>query len=128
MYSQRHSTFSISSTAFWDFCIDNLASSDIPLFVSYILDHTRRQKLPYVGFRQGFAQYLEGLITNKELNDKLMFLALAPIMRPRDMHLQSSISAMSFPTFAATASQSSNWDISPRSLSYLHGVSTVHLI
>ena len=85
MYSQRHNTLSNSSTAFWDFCIDDFASSDIPSFVSYILDHTRQQKLSYIGFSQGSAQCFAALSTNKELNKQLeVFIALAPIMRPRE--------------------------------------------
>jgi len=84
VYSQRHSTLSNSSPAFWDFCIDDLASSDIPSFVSYILSHTGQPKLSYIGFSQGSAQCLAALSANKELNNKLeVFVALAPIMCPR---------------------------------------------
>ncbi|KAF9530668.1 Alpha/Beta hydrolase protein [Crepidotus variabilis] len=83
-YSRNHTTLPVASDAFWDFSIDNLAISDVPSSVSYVLECTKQPKLSYIGFSQGSAQAFAALSVNSKLNQQVnIFIALAPIMRPK---------------------------------------------
>lgn len=82
-YSQNHIGKKAKSSNFWDFSIDDFARYDIPNSIDFILDHTKAEKLSYIGFSQGTAQAFAALSLHPELNDKIgVFVALAPIMRP----------------------------------------------
>ncbi|KAF8586837.1 alpha/beta-hydrolase [Ramaria rubella] len=85
-YSKKHTTHNPSSTAFWDFSIDDFCLYDIPDSIKYVLDTTRAESLSYVGFSQGTAQAFAALGVHPYLNEKVnLFIALAPAMSPRGL-------------------------------------------
>ncbi|EDN02809.1 triacylglycerol lipase [Histoplasma capsulatum] len=82
-YSKKSIFHSPSSTAFWDFSIDQFAFHDIPDSIEYILSVTSQKSLSYIGFSQGTAQAFATLSIHPTLNQKInLFIALAPAMSP----------------------------------------------
>ncbi|KAI9729879.1 MAG: cholesterol esterase [Cirrosporium novae-zelandiae] len=82
-YSKKSTLHSPTSTAFWDFSIDQFAFYDIPDSINYILSTTGQPSLSYIGFSQGTAQALAALSTHPSLNKKVnVFIGLAPAMSP----------------------------------------------
>lgn len=82
-YSKKHISHSPSSTAFWNFSIDDFALYDIPDTIEYILYIANLKELAYIGFSQGSAQAFATFSINPALNKKVrLFIALAPAMAP----------------------------------------------
>ncbi|EAS31241.1 triglyceride lipase-cholesterol esterase [Coccidioides immitis RS] len=86
-YSKKSTTHSPSSTAFWNFSMDQFAFHDIPDSIDYILSVTSQTSLSYVGFSQGTAQAFATLSIHPGLNQKVnVFIGLAPAMSPAGLH------------------------------------------
>jgi lysosomal acid lipase/cholesteryl ester hydrolase len=86
-YSQKSTAWSPSSTAFWNFSMDQFAFHDIPDSIDYILSVTSQKSLSYIGFSQGTAQAFATLSIHPTLNRKVdVFIALAPAMSPAGLH------------------------------------------
>ena len=82
-YSKKSIHRSPTSTAFWNFSIDEFAFHDIPDSIAYVLDTTGQASLSYIGFSQGTAQAFASLSIHPKLNDQIsVFIALAPAMSP----------------------------------------------
>lgn len=82
-YSKKSTTTSPSTTAFWDFSMDQFAFHDIPDSIDYILHTTGQKSLTYIGFSQGTAQAFATLSIHPALNSKVdVFIGLAPAMSP----------------------------------------------
>ncbi|PGH16765.1 hypothetical protein AJ80_05080 [Polytolypa hystricis UAMH7299] len=86
-YSKKSTTCAPSSTAFWNFSMDQFAFHDIPDSIEYVLDVTKQKSLSYIGFSQGTAQAFATLSIHPALNQKVdVFIALAPAMSPAGLH------------------------------------------
>jgi lysosomal acid lipase/cholesteryl ester hydrolase len=86
-YSKKSIHHPPTSTAFWDFSMDEFAFHDIPDSIDYILSVTNQPTLSYVGFSQGTAQAFATLSIHPALNDKVnVFIALAPAMSPAGLN------------------------------------------
>ncbi|PGH36600.1 esterase/lipase [[Emmonsia] crescens] len=82
-YSKKSISHAPSSTAFWNFSMDQFAFHDIPDSIEYILSVTSQKALSYIGFSQGTAQAFATLSIHPTLNQKInLFIALAPAMSP----------------------------------------------
>ncbi|KAK2795196.1 cholesterol esterase [Onygenales sp. PD_12] len=82
-YSKKSALYTPSSTAFWNFSMDQFAFHDIPDSIEYILSVTSQPTLSYIGFSQGTAQAFATLSIHPALNHKVnLFIALAPAMSP----------------------------------------------
>ncbi|KAI9884058.1 MAG: hypothetical protein M1823_004148 [Watsoniomyces obsoletus] len=82
-YSKKSIRRPATSTAFWDFSIDEFAFHDIPDSIAYVLQSTSQPSLSYIGFSQGTAQAFAGLSIHPKLNEQVdLFIALAPAMSP----------------------------------------------
>ncbi|XP_073837766.1 lipase 3-like [Musca autumnalis] len=53
VYSQRHTSLSPLSEAFWSFSMDEIGLIDIPAKIEYILAATNQTQLHYIGYSQG---------------------------------------------------------------------------
>ncbi|KAI9828277.1 MAG: hypothetical protein M1819_006615 [Sarea resinae] len=85
-YSKKSTKHSPTSTAFWDFSMDQFAFHDIPDSIDYVLSTTKQPSLSYIGFSQGTAQAFATLSIHPQLNDKIdVFIALAPAMAPHGL-------------------------------------------
>ncbi|WEW55984.1 cholesterol esterase [Emydomyces testavorans] len=86
-YSKKSTTHSPSSTAFWNFSMDQFAFHDVPDSIDYILSATSQESLSYIGFSQGTAQAFAALSIHPGLNQKVnVFIGLAPAMSPAGLH------------------------------------------
>ncbi|GJJ14839.1 hypothetical protein Clacol_009107 [Clathrus columnatus] len=85
-YSKKHMMHKPSSSAFWDFSLDEFCLYDIPDTIEYILETTQVKTLSYIGFSQGTAQAFASLSVHPYLNRKInLFVALAPAMSPKGL-------------------------------------------
>jgi lysosomal acid lipase/cholesteryl ester hydrolase len=85
-YSKKSVHTAPTSTAFWNFSMDQFAFHDIPDSIDYILLTTHQPSLSYIGFSQGTAQAFASLSIHPTLNDKVdVFIALAPAMSPKGL-------------------------------------------
>ncbi|KAF2464271.1 alpha/beta-hydrolase [Lindgomyces ingoldianus] len=85
-YSKKCVHTAPTSTAFWNFSMDQFAFHDIPDSIAYILSTTHQPSLSYIGFSQGTAQAFATLSIHPTLNDKVdVFIALAPAMSPKGL-------------------------------------------
>lgn len=85
-YSKKCVHCAPTSTAFWNFSMDQFAFHDIPDSINYILSTTSQPSLSYIGFSQGTAQAFATLSIHPTLNDKVdVFIALAPAMSPKGL-------------------------------------------
>ncbi|KAH3920023.1 hypothetical protein HBH56_021770 [Parastagonospora nodorum] len=83
-YSKKSVHTAPTSSAFWNFSMDQFAFHDIPDSIAYILETTHQPSLSYIGFSQGTAQAFATLSIHPTLNDKVdVFIALAPAMSPK---------------------------------------------
>lgn len=83
-YSKKSVHTAPSSSAFWNFSMDQFAFHDIPDSIAYILETTHQPSLSYIGFSQGTAQAFATLSIHPTLNEKVdVFIALAPAMSPK---------------------------------------------
>ncbi|OCK75461.1 alpha/beta-hydrolase [Lepidopterella palustris CBS 459.81] len=85
-YSKKCVHSAPTSTAFWNFSMDQFAFHDIPDSISYILSTTSQPSLSYIGFSQGTAQAFATLSIHPTLNEQVdVFIALAPAMSPKGL-------------------------------------------
>jgi len=85
-YSYKHVSLSPNEDKFWDYCIDQLATFDIPAMLEFVLAETGVDRLSYVGFSQGTAQGFAAFSTNAKLAQKIdLFVALAPSARVKEL-------------------------------------------
>jgi lysosomal acid lipase/cholesteryl ester hydrolase len=85
-YSYKHVNLSPNEDKFWDYCIDHLATFDIPAMLEYVLAETGVERLSYVGFSQGTAQGFAAFSINAKLAQKIdLFVALAPSTRVKEL-------------------------------------------
>lgn len=83
-YSKKSVHSAPTSSAFWNFSMDQFAFHDIPDSIAYILETTHQPSLSYIGFSQGTAQAFATLSIHPTLNEKVdVFIALAPAMSPK---------------------------------------------
>ncbi|KAI8938315.1 hypothetical protein NX059_005966 [Plenodomus lindquistii] len=83
-YSKKSVHTAPTSSAFWNFSMDQFAFHDIPDSIEYILETTHQPSLSYIGFSQGTAQAFATLSIHPTLNEKVdVFIALAPAMSPK---------------------------------------------
>jgi lysosomal acid lipase/cholesteryl ester hydrolase len=83
-YSKKSVHTAPTSSAFWNFSMDQFAFHDIPDSIAYILETTHQPSLSYIGFSQGTAQAFATLSIHPTLNEKVdVFIALAPAMSPK---------------------------------------------
>lgn len=83
-YSKKSIHAAPTSSAFWNFSMDQFAFHDIPDSIAYILETTHQPSLSYIGFSQGTAQAFATLSIHPTLNEKVdVFIALAPAMSPK---------------------------------------------
>ncbi|KAF2492619.1 alpha/beta-hydrolase [Lophium mytilinum] len=88
-YSKKSVHCAPTSTAFWNFSMDQFAFHDIPDSIDYILATTHQPSLSYIGFSQGTAQAFATLSIHPTLNEKVdVFIALAPAMSPKGLTSQ----------------------------------------
>ncbi|XP_053680890.1 lipase 3 [Anopheles nili] len=79
-YSRHHDTISPSRNTFWKFSWHEIGRYDLPATIDYILGHTGRQRLHYVGHSQGSTGFFVMASTRPEYNDKVIQMnALAPV-------------------------------------------------
>jgi len=79
-YSMENIYYPPSDARFWNFCWDDMGSSDFPTSISYVLQQTGETKLSYIGHSEGTIQAFAGLIANPALASKLkVYIALAPV-------------------------------------------------
>jgi lysosomal acid lipase/cholesteryl ester hydrolase len=78
-YSCKHKMWTPHDVQYWDFSIDEMASQDIPAIVDYILKHSQKEKLSYIGFSQGSGMGFAAFSSNSQLCSKIShFIALSP--------------------------------------------------
>jgi lysosomal acid lipase/cholesteryl ester hydrolase len=78
-YSAHHRTLKPDSDAYWDFCIDDVASKDLPAAISHVLEHTGVASLAYIGFSMGTAVAFACFSTRFDIASRVhLFIALAP--------------------------------------------------
>ncbi|CAN0232895.1 unnamed protein product [Pylaiella littoralis] len=90
-YSHKHLRLSpVTSDAYWDFSIDELARYDTPAMFEQVLKVSGQSKLYYIGFSQGTAQGFAAFSSNPDLLVKVhLFVALSPAVRAN--HLSKSL-------------------------------------
>ena len=82
-YSMKHLSLTPSENKFWDFSLDDIALTDVPATVDFILAETGHQTLSYIGFSQGTTVMFAGLSVTAQLRQKInCFIALAPSTKP----------------------------------------------
>lgn len=81
-YGLRHVNKSITpkTDVFWDFSWDDMAKSDLPSMINYILKLTNQEKLFYIGHSQGtmigFSQFSQNTVLASKVK---LFIALGPV-------------------------------------------------
>eukprot|EP00903_Cladosiphon_okamuranus_P020555 g18867.t1 len=90
-YSHKHLRLSpVTSDAYWNFSIDELARYDTPAMFDVVLKVSGQPKLCYIGFSQGTAQGFAAFSSNPDLLEKVqLFVALSPAVRAN--HLSKSL-------------------------------------
>lgn len=83
-YSQKHSSVTPDTRAFWDFSIDECIRHDLPASVDHVLRISAAPKVVLVGFSQGTAEIFGSLSINPPLVRKVScVIALSATMVPR---------------------------------------------
>ncbi|CAM9431234.1 unnamed protein product [Ectocarpus sp. 4 AP-2014] len=90
-YSHKHLRRSpVTSDAYWDFSIDELARYDTPAMIDHVLKVSGQPQLCYIGFSQGTAQAFAAFSSDLDLQAKVfLFVALSPAVRAN--HLSKSL-------------------------------------
>lgn len=85
----NHISLSTNDEEYWSSSFHNVGYFDIPACTDYILDHTGRKKLTYVGHSMGTTTMFTAMSdSRKDFMDKKLsaFVALAPVVRMADVH------------------------------------------
>jgi pimeloyl-ACP methyl ester carboxylesterase len=78
--SMKNTKYNPSQAEFWQFTWDDMALTDFPTNIDFILKQTGASRLTYIGHSEGTIQAFAGLIANPSLADKLnLYIALAPV-------------------------------------------------
>ncbi|XP_034831227.1 lipase 1-like [Maniola hyperantus] len=82
-FSRRHRRLNpdaVLSNAFWEFSWDDIGNKDLPAMIDFILQHTRKSALHYVGFSQGTTVFFVMGSLRPEYNRKIISMhAMAPV-------------------------------------------------
>lgn len=82
-YSKNNTRMKPNEKAFWNFSFARMGMNDVPANVNYIVKHTGKQQLTYIGHSQGTSQFFVAAQDPgvKPLLDKHVnfFVALAPV-------------------------------------------------
>jgi len=79
-YSRAHVSLKVNSREFWNFTWDQMALFDLPAQVGYVLNHTNRTSVSYVGHSEGTIQMFANLAHSDQLWEKInYFAALGPV-------------------------------------------------
>ncbi|XP_048005090.1 lipase 3-like [Leguminivora glycinivorella] len=79
-YSRQHAFIDPKRPKFWKFSWDEIGSLDLPAMIDYVLAHTRRRKLHYIGHSQGTTAFWVMCSLRPEYNHKIISMhALAPV-------------------------------------------------
>ena len=85
-YSQKHLTYSITSSEYWNFSLDEVIRYDLPAIIQYILQYTNYNRLAFIGFSQGSAVCFGTLALFPHLQHSLScLLSLSPAMALRGL-------------------------------------------
>ncbi|NXW54321.1 LIPM Lipase, partial [Eurystomus gularis] len=77
-WSRKHQNYSIDQDEFWAFSFDEMAKSDLPAAINFIVEKTGREKLCYIGYLQGITIAFIAFSTMPAQKIKFYF-ALAPV-------------------------------------------------
>ncbi|CAD6199566.1 unnamed protein product [Caenorhabditis auriculariae] len=81
-YSKQHSRLRANDPAFWKFSWEDMARSDLPAMVNYVLRVTKQPHLYYVGHSQGALTMFSKMSEDQEFSNKIRkFFAMAPVTR-----------------------------------------------
>jgi len=79
-YSMNNTKYSTNDAKFWEFTFDDMATYDLPTFMNYVLNKTRKTQVHYIGHSEGTIQVFAALCDNPELGKKMkLFVGLAPV-------------------------------------------------
>lgn len=78
-YSMNNTRYNSSQPQFWDFSWDDMASSDLPANIDYILGVTGAKQLSYIGHSEGTIQAFAGFLNPTVAAKVNIFVALAPV-------------------------------------------------
>lgn len=87
-YGRRHTSLSPASPEFWNFTFNEHGMLDDPAQIDYILNHTGRSSLLYLGWSQGTLMFFIMLSERPEYNQKIRaFAGLAPVRHMRTIEV-----------------------------------------
>nr|XP_056705244.1 lipase member M-like [Euleptes europaea] len=79
-WCRRHQNFSLDQQEFWDFSFHEMAMSDLPAIINFILAKTGQEQIYYIGYSQGTTIGFIAFSAMPELAQKIkIFFALAPV-------------------------------------------------
>jgi pimeloyl-ACP methyl ester carboxylesterase len=82
--SWNHTFLNRWTTEYWEFTWQDMAAYDLPAMIGYTLNHTRYDKLVYIGHSEGTTQMFAELSDVPEFADKIsLFIGLAPVASTR---------------------------------------------
>lgn len=88
--SRNHMTLLPSSNDFWQFSWDEMAKYDLPTQLNYVLEHTGKEKIYYIGHSMGTTTFLTMNSLDQTWADKIeLAVLLAPVAYVD--HMQSPI-------------------------------------
>lgn len=93
VYSSNHTTLNMTDEEFWKFSMDEMIHFDLPAEIDYILKHTKRTKLSYIGHSQGNLMMLALMSISDRYARKINpFIALSPVFY--NLNMSSAIRAI----------------------------------
>ncbi|XP_047993750.1 lipase 3-like [Leguminivora glycinivorella] len=105
-YSRNHTILNPDTVPlFWNFSWDEIGNIDLPTMITYVLRHTGKERLHYIGHSQGTTAFFVMGSLRPEYNEKIISMhALAPVayMAHSGSHLIKSISELSNPLYTLT--------------------------
>eukprot|EP00818_Percolomonas_sp_WS_P009437 CAMPEP_0117450636 /NCGR_PEP_ID=MMETSP0759-20121206/8576_1 /TAXON_ID=63605 /ORGANISM="Percolomonas cosmopolitus, Strain WS" /LENGTH=570 /DNA_ID=CAMNT_0005243175 /DNA_START=267 /DNA_END=1979 /DNA_ORIENTATION=- len=79
-FARKHKRFNMKDPQFWNWSFQHMGLDDLPAQINFVLNHTRQEKLSYIGHSQGTAQAFVGFSSMPGLQDKVnLFVGLAPV-------------------------------------------------
>jgi len=78
-YSDLNVNYSVDDADFWKFDWDQMASSDLPTQIDYVLQQTGHDQLFYVGHSEGTTQAFSGFTNATTASKVKLWFALAPV-------------------------------------------------
>ncbi|XP_075149497.1 lipase 3-like [Haematobia irritans] len=71
IYSKRHIRLSPDDKEYWNFSLHEIGAIDLPCIIDFILNHTNKSDLHYVGYSQGTATGMILLAMHPKYNEKI---------------------------------------------------------